>query len=289
MSIKPNIIVAGLCKNNASYLKKIFDNLDNIISIASETAFIFLENDSLDDTKNELEKWGKDKNNFRLITINDLDKVIPIRTVRLELLRNLYVEIIKKDDNLLKYDLLMVIDMDDAFCYPINQSVVLESINFIMSKNENAAIFSNQIGIYYDMWALRHKTICNVDIWEEVFDYVREKKVTDAEAFNATFQRKIFSINIDNNIFEVDSAFGGYGIYKLNYIINNKSPYLGSKVKILELEPNINICRWSICEHVNFHHGIQNQGGKLFINPKMITGEYKSIEFPAYGYRNMIF
>ena len=101
MSIKPNIIVAGLCKNNASYLKKIFDNLDNIISIASETAFIFLENDSLDDTKNELEKWGKDKNNFRLITINDLDKVIPIRTVRLELLRNLYVEIIKKDDNLL--------------------------------------------------------------------------------------------------------------------------------------------------------------------------------------------
>lgn len=183
----------------------------------------------------------------------------------------------------------MVIDMDDAFCYPINQSVVLESINFILSEIDNAAIFSNQIGTYYDMWALRHKTICDVDIWEELFDYVRENKVTDVEAFNATFKRKIFSINKDNNIFEVDSAFGGYGIYKLNYIINNKSPYLGSKVKVLDLEPNINICRWSMCEHVNFHNGIQNQGGKLFINPKLITGENINIEFPAYGYRNMIF
>jgi hypothetical protein len=44
-----------------------------------------------------------------------------------------------------------------------------------------------------------------------------------------------------------------------------------------------------MCEHVNFHHGIKNQGGKLFINPQMITGDNKNIEFPAYGYRNLIF
>ena len=81
---------------------------------------------------------------------------------------------------------------------------------------------------------------------------------------------------------EVNSAFGGLGIYKLNFILNNPNPYLGSKVKILEISPQINFCKVQICEHVHFHQGIRALGGKLVILPELINGINKATVNPSF-------
>ena len=89
---------------------------------------------------------------------------------------------------------------------------------------------------------------------------------------------------------EVDSAFGGFGIYKLSYALNSKNPYLGSQVKVLTDENSqVNIFRWEVCEHVQFNIGIRNIGGRLFIKPDLINSTNSGMEFPPSAFRNFIF
>ena len=140
------------------------------------------------------------------------------------------------------------------------------------------------------MWALRHKSICPKDVWEEIFDYVQEFKVTDEIAFQNTFQKRIFSLDVKKDYLEVDSAFGGFGIYKLSYVTRNPNPYLGSKVKVIKNDAGIPmIFKFQSCEHVHFHLGIRGLGGRLFIKPDMINGKNAGIQFPSSAYKNFIF
>ncbi len=45
------IIFAGAVQNAENYLPAVLKNLENISQLASDTGFIFVENDSLDNTK----------------------------------------------------------------------------------------------------------------------------------------------------------------------------------------------------------------------------------------------
>ena len=62
----------------------------------------------------------------------------------------------------------------------------------------------------------------------------------------------------DSDLIEVKSCFGGLGIYKTKFIKNCK--YYGGEDTDNE-----------VCEHVAFNECIYANGGKLFINPKMIN------------------
>ena len=70
---------------------------------------------------------------------------------------------------------------------------LLKSIEFLNSDKSIAGVFSNQRGMYYDMWTLRHKTICPVDVWEEILDYKIKNKVTDEMAYEYTLKKRNLS------------------------------------------------------------------------------------------------
>ena len=271
MKITPKIIFAGLAQNCEKHLLAVFSNIEKISEFASETAYIFIENDSIDNTKQIIQNFSTNKNNFKFLTLDGLSQVKP-RTIRLEFLRNFYLEIIKRDAYLSSFDLLVLMDMDEVNTYTIDITALDRALKFLYSSENIAGIFPNQIGSYYDMWAFRHQEICPVDIWEEVSNYALLHQCSDQEAFNNTFAKKILNIPPNMTPIEVNSAFGGLGIYKLNFILNNPNPYLGSKVKILEISPQINFCKVQICEHVHFHQGIRSLGGKLVILPEFING-----------------
>ncbi len=288
-SKKLKIIFAGAVQNCANYLPLVLKNIEEISSIASESSYIFVENDSKDKTKSVLNNWGSKKDNFRLINLDGLNK-IPIRGLRLEYARNTYLEIIKNNKILSNYDFLFVMDMDDASKYPIDKKVIKKGLNFLNSTVENAAIFANQIGTYYDMWTIRHSKYCPNDVWEEVFDYARINEVSDEEAYKNTFAKKLISFSKDLPPIEVNSAFGGLGIYKLKFVVNNLNPYLGSKIKILDSKKTIEkICRWQVCEHVHFNYGIKAQGGKMFIYPELVNGQNEGLSFSPNFYKSCIF
>lgn len=283
------IIFAGAVQNAENYLPAVLKNLENISQLASDTGFIFVENDSLDNTKKILTDWGRGKSNFYLINLDGL-KVVPIRGLRLELIRNAYLETIKIYNSLRKFDFLIVLDTDDVGVYPIDLDHISEAINFLNASPSRAAVFANQKGTYYDMWTLRHSHMCPGDIWEEVLDYAIKNQCSDESAFAQTFAKRIFSIEESQDPIKVDSAFGGFGIYKMEYVLNNPNPYLGSKTKIVPLDDGTpSYARWQVCEHVHFHAGIKSQGGEMFIYPKLINGVNSGMSFPPSAFRWMLF
>jgi hypothetical protein len=200
------------------------------------------------------------------------------------------IEFIKGDFFLSGFDYLVILDMDDINAGGFDPHKVIESIKYLEEGDTRAAIFANQMGTYYDMWALRHNTLCPNDIWEEVLDYAEKFKVSDELAYLNTFKKKILSIDPQASYLEVDSAFGGLGIYKMAYILANKNPYLGSKVKVVKNEKNVPVIfKFQTCEHVHFNQGIRAQGGTLFIKPDLINGKGIEFDFLPSAFRSMIF
>ena len=286
--IAPKIIFACAVQNCANHLHSVFENILNISKLFSEVGYVFVENDSIDNTKQILKDWGSDKSNFHLINLDGL-KTVPIRTIRLEIVRNAYLETIRYYDWLRDFDFLVVLDTDDIGAYPIDSSEVSNSIEFLNSSSTRAAVFANQRGTYYDMWALRLNPQCPSDIWEDVLNYSLENKCSDEVAFAETFAKRIFSIEESLEPIEVDSAFGGLGIYKMEFILKNQNPYLGSKTKIVLLDDDaIGYSRLQICEHVHFHAGIKNQGGKMFIFPSLINGFNHGLNFTPSGFKGLL-
>ena len=277
-------IFAGCVRNCERWLPQVLNNIDKYSSYFLKSHFIFIENDSTDNTKEILEKWYKNKN----CSSTNMDglKNIPKRGLRLEAARNAYLKIIKDSNSLKKYDYLIVMDFDDVSIFEIEKKNILKSIEFLNSDKSIAGVFSNQRGMYYDMWTLRHKTICPVDVWEEILDYKIKNKVTDEIAYECTLKKRKFNLDENNSPLEVDSAFGGFAIYKMDYILKNQKPYIGSKTK--KIDKN-NTIKWQVCEHVQFNMGIKDLGGKLYILPYLINGENKGGEFRPSTYRYFIF
>ena len=277
-------IFAGCVRNCERWLPKVLTNIEKYSSYFLKSHFIFIENDSTDNTKEILEKWYKNRN-CSSINMDGL-KNIPKRGLRLEAARNTYLKIIKDSNSLKKYDYLIVMDLDDASIFEIEKKNILKSIEFLNSDKSIAGVFSNQRGMYYDMWTLRHKTICPVDVWEEILDYKIKNKVTDEIAYECTLKKRKFNLDENNSPLEVDSAFGGFGIYKMDYVLKNQKPYIGSKTKKIDKNHTI---KWQVCEHVQFNMGIKDLGGKLYILPYLINGENKGGEFRPSTYRYFIF
>ena len=70
----------------------------------------------------------------------------------------------------------------------------------------------------------------------------------------------MFNINTNLDWIEVDSAFGGFVIFKKNILKN--CLYVGTYP---DGSP--------ICEHVPFNKQIRNNGGRIFINPQLINAK----------------
>ena len=216
---------------------------------------------------------------------------LPIRTLRLEFVRNAIVEYIRSDSRMGSYDYLFFLDMDNSNIFQMELDRIVSSLKFLSESDNRAAVFSNQIGFYYDIWALRHPEICPKDVWEEMLDYVLTNKVSDEEAYSRTVAKRITEFDPASKEFEVDSAFGGFGIYKMKYVINNPNPYLGSKVKVIQNDKGSKkIIRLQVCEHVHFNLGIKLLGGKLFIIPSLINGiNTENLSFMPSFYRSLSF
>ena len=130
------------------------------------------------------------------------------------------------------------------------------------NQNIFTAIFPNSTPFYYDIHALRRKKWNTVDAWEE---YKRIGKYVPVGKFFIRYflvygkQRKITS---NQKLIDVDSAFGGFGFYKVSKNIFPKLRYNSNK-------------SYSICEHIYF-----NLNFKCAIDPTLnVKAPSEHIEF----------
>ena len=235
-------VIVGCARDIAVHLPTTKIKLSLIKNLFKESKIIIYENDSSDDTLNILKNW-ESENFIQLITEKNVKGQ---RTERLAHGRNtLYNEAMKND-----FDFLIVIDLDNVI-----QGLTEDSILSCFSIDEKWAMLGgNQTIEYYDYWALR-----TYDDWMPFDCWYCVREQGKSLSYCLDSRRK--HIDKDNKPIKVKSCFGGIAIYKREYL-NNCSYGNGIYPGTGNVET---------CEHVKFNECVLNNGGDIYINPKMIN------------------
>jgi hypothetical protein len=237
-----NIIIAGLAKNCEKSLDSNLVYLDYLNSKYKEKiklSIFIVENDSNDNTKLTLQKH-EEKDFIYSFCLDGLDSEIKNRIERITYCRNFLIEKISKSQISLDDSIYISADFDlDLFSQiPVNN--FLDYVYNFHNQKTFTAIFPNSIPFYYDIHALRKEKWNNVDAWDE---YNKISKFVPIGKFFIRYfliyrkQRKILS---NEKLISVDSAFGGFGFYKV------------SKKFLSELSYDSNT-KYSLCEHIDFN------------------------------------
>ncbi|HZT51587.1 MAG TPA: hypothetical protein VFA22_06630 [Stellaceae bacterium] len=280
-------VFVGCAQNCAVTLPRVLGTMERLSALFAERAFVLLENDSRDATKQVLRAWCATRPAARLVERDGLAAACPIRTIRLAQLRNSYLATVRAE--FADWDYLVVFDCDEVNDAEIDSEAMRRAIDFLARGPSRAGVFANPDGIYRDIWALRHPKLCPGDAWEEVLDYGLRHKVADDEAFTRTFRKRIVTIARSDPPLEVASAFGGLAIYKIASVLGNARPYVGYKKKLVATPQGSREVGWQVCEHVSFNAGFGERGEKLYILPYLVNGRIAQQWFPPDAYRLLIF
>ena len=254
-------MVVGTVRNCELTLEKNIALFRDLFTYFDETHFFIVESDSSDETILELKKIEDKYENFKFISLGQLEKRYPSRTERIALCRNYYLDEIRMSNEGRKADYICVVDLDGDFSQ-------LSTLGILSCWKRDGwdACFANQNAPYYDIWALRHPYWSPNDCWKQQ-ELLIQQGMNRLRAKNLAVYSKMVRIRKETDWIEVQSAFGGLGIYKRNSLVSGE--YLGKDEKGNE-----------VCEHVSLNSSLHENGGKLFINPKMVTGGWNTHNAP---------
>ena len=279
------VVFAGCARDCSSFLPDTIKNIRTYSKLFKESYTVIVENGSKDKTK-EILNQNLSENDLFLFR-EELTR-LPTRGQRLETARNIIIETIRENDKLNDCDLFIMIDLDDVGTYRINDKDISKAVEFLLSKKENGAVFANQLGTYYDVWTLRDQKYCKNDFWVEALQFlIKNKNLSEQvskdnfiEAKKEIIDKKTFSFNVTMPPILVQSAFGGFGIYKMKNVLNNKKKYKGvQNIEVISKDKKKIKLKYQKCEHVNFNKGIVDQNLKLYILPFLINRGYGKLTF----------
>lgn len=241
------LIICGLSRDIEDRLSYFRKNLEIIIPLFRDYMIVLVENDSVDETRGALLDMKKD---FKLVLLGcgiDATKCVMKtkkyghehhsgRIEKMVNIRNIYMDYLNKISPE-EYDFVLMYDTDlvcnvyqDGLLNTAYYFKKFPEINMIASNSVHLSPFATMLGFYgyYDPYAM-----------------IPPKK-------NIKYDNKILGEKTD--LMEVESAFGGFAIYRFGGIHGLKYYYQEDSRK----EP--------ICEHVVFNRNISNK----FINPRMM-------------------
>ena len=249
---KPSVIVAGIARNIDKTLELDIAKLNSSLGRFNKIFWIIIESDSTDDTREILQRLQNCTPNFSYKCLGELNATIPERTVRISHCRNQYMQEIENNEAYADADYVLIADLDGT-----NNLIDQKGIDSCFSNDTWAACTANQAGPYYDVWALRHHTWSPNDCWKQQKFLQNHGWSKVHSIFSSVYARMIVIPQFATWI-EVDSSFGGLGLYRKNSILSLR--YTG-----------VNEQGEEVCEHVPFHQSLKRRGGQIFINPAMIN------------------
>lgn len=186
------VVICGICRDVANILPYTLARFDAIGKLFGAASYVIFENDSTDDTADQLQNWSNESINKIAITLKldlpKLDQNISLeRRTALSFARNHYISYL----NNMKADYVIVADMDliGGFSY----FGILESLSHNKDIiGSNGLYYQDGQRLYYDSWCLR------IDDWS-----AQDCTTTNLKQFNYT-----------GNLIPVKSCFGGMAIYK---------------------------------------------------------------------------
>ena len=240
-------VIVGAARNVEKDIEKTFLTLSQAFTCFNSLEFLIIESFSTDNTANVLENLTTKYENFAFESITDLDFTLTSRTKRIASARNFALSRLKTKKSQIDY--VVVADLDG-----VNKHLTLDSVKSCWDYDDWDAIFANQQGFYYDIWALRHPSWNPNDCWRDYENMI--PLIGRRKAFQFSVKSRMIELKSDTLV-KVDSAFGGLGIYTSKAFFS--SEYLG----VFEGR--------EICEHVPFNLNLTRNNFKLFINPKLVN------------------
>jgi FkbM family methyltransferase len=244
-------VFVGCARNCGMYLNQVLANVERIAALYRQCAFVFVENDSSDDSKTKLLAWLSSHPSGALLELDGLAAEEPRRTVRLALARNSYLGYLESSPYA-NYDDLVVFDFDEVNASRLEPVEFAAAAGFLHSDERTVGVFANSQPVYFDIWALRHATWCPDNCWLEVR---RAQDVSKAEAVERLVFARQIPIDPLRPPIQVASAFGGLGIYRLARTLPHR--HVGSTPDGEE-----------ICEHVSLNLAL-SRDGNLYIFPRL--------------------
>ena len=247
--------VVGLTRNCENSISADVYRIREAIGNSKSIVWLIVESDSSDLTVSELEKLQSEITDFNYVTLGKLSGSMPKRTDRISHCRNYYAEQIRTNKLFSAIDYVIIADLDG-----INTLINRAAFESCWKRKDWDMCSANQKGPYYDIWALRHKDWCAEDCWAQC-KFLNNYRLDYHKNVNASVYSKMITIPQDSDWIEVDSAFGGFAIYKKSAF--DSCEYIG-----------INEAGDEYCEHTHFHKKLKDKGAKLFINPQLINAGY---------------
>jgi hypothetical protein len=244
--------VVGLARNASKTIRLEVNRFHKILSpICDELSIFIVESDSSDATPFILSEIKADMENFDFRCLG-LDLTLPDRIDRLRFCRNVYVDHLRQLEK--KPNLVFVVDFDIR-----NWRLEKLMIDQVLGLRDPwDALFANQSGRYYDIFALRQSEWNPRDCFKELNE-LRRQGISRAK--DLAIWSKMRKIPRDNPLIPVDSAFGGLGIYRGDVFTSFDYGRIGESDE---------------SEHVHLNQELSRNGYRLFIAPFLINFSWNS-------------
>jgi len=255
-----SIIICSIVRDAEKGLHNNIPIIEKLVSNFKSWKIVIYENDSVDQTKTILKRWGKkfpdnifiisENNHAPIPTPNENNSGInPFfsrkRISKMAKLRNRYLDFI--EDNNFYADYLMIVDLDVA---RIDYSGLLDS--FTRKENWDAITafgYSTSPHLkrrYHDTYALCEKNKADIPQTEIMIQSLADEYALKCKD--------------SSGLIPVDSAFGGAAIYRFNAIKGLRYEVVENRDDRVEVR----------CEHYSFNRQMASRGyDKIYINPKM--------------------
>src|SRR5262249_44099468 len=123
-------VIVGCARDCEPFLPAVLQNIATIATLYSEAAFVFVENDSTDNTRGILQKWLSKHENSFLVRPAELPAQVTKRTARLAIARNTYMDALQSH-HLAQFDHLVVLDFDNVNANVISNDAFAAAMKFL--------------------------------------------------------------------------------------------------------------------------------------------------------------
>jgi hypothetical protein len=259
------LYVVGLAKDCGSTIQKEIPRLKKVFSpMFDEIYFHIVESDSSDGTAEVLAKLQSTHPTLSFETLGNLSKFYPDRIARLRFCRNQYVTFLRnflRNATIVSHVLVVDFDIRNS---ALTRNALQKALASLQSWD---ALFANQRGLYYDIFALRHETWNNVNCAREVLRL--SPSLGKSAAKQVAIWDKMKRINPSSAPIKVQSAFGGLGLYK------------GWIFQQFDYSENAETDEFE-CEHVTLHRKVTAAGGTLWIAPALTNFSWNPHNLSAF-------
>lgn len=245
------ILIVGTVSNVEDKLLSNFRKLNTYFSKYGLTDFHLVESNSRDSTVEVLSSIAQRNSNFSFVSLpNDPPELG--RVARIRNARNSYVEFIRGLPKS-ELDYVVVVDFDMKF-KDLDEVDFLDIVKGLVNYD---GIFPSFKYGYYDLYALRHKYWMPYDIFQSLEwlnENARKSRYFGILTKSNLKDKLLYGLMLSlkrNQIVQVDSAFGGIGIYnpKIFFKVNYESRNLEES---------------STCEHIALHYAARDECGSRF-------------------------